>query len=241
MSRLLLLPNSLAEEISPDIFSPEMAEKISHIDGLIAESERRARRFLKCFSYSKERSFRDIPIRLLNEHTKDLEELLQPLQSGETWGLISDGGLPCLADPGANLVAKARRKSIEIEVFPGPSSMIYTLMLSGFPAQSFAFHGYFPKDKEKRERLVIKLTRRSLEERAPQIFIEAPYRCHHRLQELVLLLPDNALLCIGCDIMEPTQSVMSLPIHKWKKIALPDVRKRPTVFIFYMMNSATSS
>lgn len=233
MGKLILFPNSLAEDISADTFSAEMVKKIASIDGLIVESEKRARKFLKCFSFTEDRTFRDIPLVTLNEHTQDLSELTGPLKKGETWGLISDGGLPCLADPGANLVARLLAEDVKIEAMPGPSSFLHTLMLSGFPAQSFAFHGYFPKDKNNRKEFIQTILRRSEKENAPQLFIEAPYRSHHRFEELLEILSENVYLCIGADIMMQTEFVKTARISDWRKNAKPNLKKRPTVFILY--------
>ena len=149
---LLLLPNLLGELPHPEIFLPQSVFKaVSTIDGLIAESETCGRRYLKRFETKK--SYQDTPVALLNEHTpsEDLDFLLEPILKGERWGLISDAGLPCIADPGFELVRRARLKGIPIQAFVGPSSILMGLMLSGLPAQKFTFQGYLDKTPVKRE------------------------------------------------------------------------------------------
>ena len=137
---LLLLPNVLSEEESTFChLALDLGKKIGSLDGLIAESEKGGRRYLKRFTFPEGRTFRDVPIRLLNEHTesKQLNELLDPILKGETWGIVSDAGLPCIADPGALLVSLARKKGVNIEAISGPSSVFLALMLSGLSAQKF--------------------------------------------------------------------------------------------------------
>src|SRR5690606_19465422 len=131
-------------------FTPDLVLHVSKIDGIIAESPKGARRFLRHFSFEKFSHISEIPTLLLNEHTHEKEkiELLAPLLKGETWGLVSDAGLPCIADPGSDLVFLARTKGIAIQSFPGPSSILMALQLSSLPAQSFAFHGYAKKKPE---------------------------------------------------------------------------------------------
>jgi 16S rRNA (cytidine1402-2'-O)-methyltransferase len=232
---LLLLPNVLDPEAS-DLLSlpPAVAHAVQKIDGLIAESEKGGRYFLRRFSFPAPKTFRDIPIRLLNEHTteKELDALLELLLKGEQWGLVSDCGLPCLADPGAKLVFQARKHGVNIEAFPGPSSIVLALMLSGLSAQSFAFHGYLEREPEKLSVQIKKLQRRASEEKATQVFIETPYRNQKLLQFLIEHLQDQTMLCVAWDLMLPSQEVVCLSIAAWKKQPLPPINKKPAVFCF---------
>ncbi|MCB1085175.1 MAG: 16S rRNA methyltransferase, partial [Chlamydiia bacterium] len=142
---LYLLPNVLDEEGNSAFLIPEaIKEVVAKLDGIIAESEKGGRKFLKAFHPD----FRSVPIILLNEHTTSIDALLSPLQKGERWGLISDAGLPVLADPGAKLVRRLHTLNIPIETFPGPSSIVYALQLSGLPGQRFVFNGYPPRDEK---------------------------------------------------------------------------------------------
>lgn len=209
MKTLYLLPNILHEEAKLDFIPPA-------IDAIIAESEKGARAFLKRFS------LKTMPIYLLNEHTRDLKELLNLRE--EKIGLISDCGLPCLADPGADFVHHVRKKGIEIQAFPGPSSIFLALMLSGMPAQAFTFHGYLERDSEKLLRQI-----RSFSKRMTHIFIEAPYRNQRLLEHLLKALQPQDRLCIAWDLTGPDQGVISESVEKWKTLQIPN--KKPAVFV----------
>ena len=218
---LHLMPNLLAEGLDPKAaFVPVLYDIIPTLDGIIGESERNTRRYLKLFT----ENFRDIPIRLLNEHTKDYNELLGPLVKGENWGLISDCGLPCLADPGAKLVSLARKRNLEIQAYPGPSSIIQALMLSGFSGQSFAFHGYLPRDPKKREAKLKQLVQAVRKERQTQVFIEAPYRNNPMRDALIRQVPKDVSVLAIYDIMFETQTVVDVKTE-------PDLHKKPAIFL----------
>ena len=231
---LLLLPNVLGEVTHHDPFLPAgVAKAVASLDGLIAESERAGRRFLDRFETKK--PTRDIPLALFNEHTPDddLDFLLEPIAAGERWGLISDGGLPCIADPGAKLVWRARERGIAIRAFIGPSSIYLGLMLSGLPGQQFAFNGYLPKEPNKRNEELQRLEKRSNAEKMTQIFIEAPYRNKHMLESLLETLNERTRLCVAWDLTLPTQGVLSQTVTQWKKSPLPNLDKRAAIFLFH--------
>jgi 16S rRNA (cytidine1402-2'-O)-methyltransferase len=232
---LLLLPNLLDDKApSHHDFIPSSVDKaVASLDGLIAESEKAGRRFLKRFSFPPPKTFRDVPLHLLNEHTssKELEELFVLVQKGGVWGVVSDCGLPCLADPGAKLVFLARQKGIEVRAFPGPSSIMLALMLSGFSGQAFAFHGYLPKEKEALKQKILSLQDRAKKEQSTQIFIEAPYRTLKLLETLVATLSDHTLLCLSWDLTMPTEGVISSTVKKWKSSSYPFLEDKPAVFL----------
>ena len=226
--KLILLPNLLNEESSHELFLPPIVkEAMAGIQGIFAESEKEARRYLKRFLPH----FREIPIKLLNEHTQKnaLKELLAPVLNKQTWGIISDAGLPCLADPGHQLVALAHSYGIEVEAFLGPSSLILGLMLSGLPAQRFAFHGYLPQQECD---LKTQLRKLEQQEDTTQLFIETPYRNQKMLETLLTTLKDKTTLCVAWDLTMPSQQVVSQPVSTWKKMTLPQIHKKPAVFVF---------
>lgn len=225
---LYLLPNLLADHESHAAYLPSSVDAaVSRICGLIAENEKEGRRFLRRFQYEG-RTFRDIPIRLLNEHTtpSQKKELLNEVFQKSPWGLISDCGMPCLADPGADFVLMAREKGIPIETFAGPSSILLALVLSGLGGQHFTFHGYLPKEEPQLTQEIKKL------EKTPSthLFIETPYRNQKLLEKLLSALHDETWLCVACDLTLPSQFVETKKIKDWKKKALPDINKRPAVF-----------
>jgi len=228
---LHLLPNLLDDSLEHTSFVPKSVDAVvMTMDGLIAESEKSARAFLKRFSFVLPKSFRDVPIRLLNEHTQESElaALLLPIERGESWGLVSDCGLPCLADPGANLVLLAHKHGVKVRSYPGPSSIILALQLSGLSGQCFAFHGYPEKEKGEMQRQV-----RMLEAvRGTHIFIEAPYRSLKFLEQLLGYLSDRTLLCIASDLSLPTESILTQSVADWKRQKMPDLHKHPAIFLF---------
>ena len=141
---LYLLPNLLDGELSHDAYLPISVDRaISSLDGIIAESEKEARRYLRRFMPHEQMA--KLPIKLLNEHTKSAElvQMIEPIVQGERWGLLSDAGLPCLADPGAPLVLLAHERHLQVVAFPGPSAIILALQLSGLNGQRFAFPWLF--------------------------------------------------------------------------------------------------
>jgi 16S rRNA (cytidine1402-2'-O)-methyltransferase len=236
---LYILPNSLGGPVA-DILPPQVAKVAQQLDGLIAESDRGGRRFLEQFQGLK-RAPHQIPIALLNEHTKvhgpekaeALDWLLEPLLKGETWGLVSDAGLPCLADPGSALVARARQRGIAIHVLSGPSAPLLALLASGLPAQKFVFHGYAPKEPEARQSWV----QGQLGESITHLCIEAPYRNAAMLETLIQQLPAESLLGLVLDVTLPSEEVLVTTVSQWRERLAQgkvpaDLKSRPAVFLF---------
>jgi 16S rRNA (cytidine1402-2'-O)-methyltransferase len=222
---LYLLPNLLSADADPEAtFVPQVAKVTLTLQGLIAESHKVGRQFLHRFGKS------ELPHLLLNEHTQpnELEALLAPIKRGERWGLISDAGLPCLADPGAALVLRARQEQVSVQALPGPSSIPLALMLSGLPAQSFTFHGYLERDSARLQQQLLSLQK----QKTTHLFIEAPYRNDKLLQTLIRTLHPEKLLCIASNLTSPSQLLMTHPIRQWKQLTLPPL-PNPTLFLFY--------
>jgi len=240
---LLLLPNVLGDVRHAEVFLPVSVFKaMQTIDGLIAESDIEGRRFLKRFETKKPAM--EIPIALFNEHTpeKDIDFLLEPIVAGERWGFVSDAGLPCIADPGSKLVMRANQRGIPVQAFVGPSSILMALMLSGLSGQKFYFHGYIDKDQGKRAEQIKRMAKKAEEEKCTQIFMEAPYRNKHTLSTLLETLPEHAYLCVAWDLTMPTQGILTQRIAHWKKCTLPNLEKKPAIFLVSYINSeATKS
>lgn len=174
-----------------------------------------------------------MPIALFNEHSQegDIDFLLEPIRRGERWGLISDAGLPCIADPGSKLVMRARQSGIVVQAFVGPSSLLIALMLSGLPGQRFSFLGYLSKEAEERQQQINNVEKKSKKENATQIFIETPYRNMQLLEALLSELDDETLLCVAWDLTLPTQGVVSQKVQLWKKSPLPNLAKKNAIFL----------
>jgi 16S rRNA (cytidine1402-2'-O)-methyltransferase len=228
--KLIILPNVLDRSLPHAPVLPEaLKETVQTLQGLIAESEKEARYFLRRFLPHDQMS--TLPLALLNEHTTEsaLKDLLKPmLDKNETWGLISDAGLPCIADPGAPLVFLARQKNIAIEAVPGPSSIILALQLSGFSGQSFSFHGYLPKEENELKIKLLELEKNS--RTTTQIWIEAPYRTEKMVHFLLQTLHPSTYFCLAEELTFPTQKITTLSIQDWKKETI-QIGKKPAVFL----------
>lgn len=229
---LFLLPNLLGPHEDHTLFLPKSVdETVGKLDGLIAESEKEARYFLRRFLPREK--WVSLPLALLNEHTslQEIDTLLKPLLKGEKWGLISDCGLPCLADPGALLVSHAHKFSINVIALPGPSSIIMALMLSGFSGQRFTFHGYIAKEEIERKKELKKWEKRAQEEKETQIFMEAPYRNLATFQSCLATLSDTSKLCVAWNLTAPDQGLRSFSLKDWKKQEIPPLHKVPALFL----------
>ncbi len=231
---LYLFPNLLAELESHASQLPHSVDvAVAQITSLIAENEKEGRRFLRRFQYPPPKTFRDISIFLLNEHTTDSDkkELMKEMRKGGIWGLVSDCGMPCLADPGADVVLMARQSGIKVETFAGPSSILLALVLSGLGGQHFTFHGYLPKEEPQLIAELKRLEKLSSKEKSTHLFIETPYRNGRMVEKILSTLEPQSWLCIACDLSAPTEYVQTRRIKEWNKNPLPQIDKRPAVFV----------
>ena len=226
----------LLAKIIPDTVQA-MTAQLSYF---VAENAKTTRAYLKFLgqSYPLKLVIQDIQISELNVNTpeKALEGLIQPLLQGHDVGLISEAGVPAVADPGANLVRLAHQKGIAVRPLVGPSSLLLGLMGSGLNGQSFAFHGYLPTDVALRAKRIKELEDRSKKEKQTQLLIETPYRNAAMLEALANTCHSATLICVATDLSLPTESIQTRSASDWKKrIAanqLPDFHKKPTVFLF---------
>jgi len=229
---LLLFSNLLGDLPHHEPYLPSSVDKaVKTIDGLIAESEKEGRRFLSRFGLEKPVHL--IPIALLNKHTgdEDIDFLLEPVCNGERWGVISDAGMPCIADPGAKLVRRAKHLGLPVQFFVGPSAIMMALVLSGFSGQAFSFHGYLSKENLEVAREIKKMEKQVQQSGATQIWMERPY-CNQRHLELILgELQDSTQLCIAWNLTLQGQSVITQSVEQWKKSPLPNLDKKPAVFL----------
>ncbi len=230
--RLILFPVPIgAEDIASSLPALNM-ELLASCHTFIVEELRTARRFLKKVGYPY--AIDDTVFFELNEHTspEDIGNYLDAIERGENIGLLSEAGLPCVADPGAMITRVAQRRGIEVVPLVGPSSLMLALMASGFNGQSFAFNGYLPVDKSKRAATIRHLEERLHREHQTQIFIEAPYRNNQMLEALSTVLQPNTMICVACDLTLPTQYIRSLSAAKWQKEREKvNLHKRNTVFL----------
>ncbi len=229
---LLLLPNLIADHKHHELFLPSSVDKaMQTIDGLIAESEKAGRRFLGRFQTKK--PAHEIPLAVYNKNIadQDLDFFLEPMVKGERWGLISDSGLPCIADPGAKIVFRAKQLGIQVQAFVGPSSITLALMQSGLNGQAFCFHGYLDKDLEKLGQKILELETESRRRNMTQIFMERPYSNRKTLEKLLSVLRDNTLLCIASELTAQDQMALTQTVAVWKKSPLPNLDNKNTLFL----------
>jgi 16S rRNA (cytidine1402-2'-O)-methyltransferase len=228
---LYLIPVTLGEDNITQVLPPDVVNITQRLDNFVVESEKSARHFLSTIKTI--RPVRELNLNLLNEHTeqKDVNALLAPLLAGKDVGLMSDAGCPGVADPGAKLVELAHQKGIRVIPFVGPSSILLSLMASGFNGQQFTFLGYLPVDKTQRNQKLKEIEKRSLTNKETQIFIETPYRNQHMLEAIMSVCQPNTKLCIACDVSLTTELISSKTIASWRKSPLPDLHKRPTIFL----------
>ena len=210
---------------------PEVVSIAQQLNTFVVESEKSARHFLSTIKTAK--PVRELTLNLLNEHTEDkfISDLLKPLLEGTDIGLMSDAGCPGVADPGARLVELAHQKGIRVVPFVGPSSILLSMMASGLNGQQFSFLGYLPVEKAQRNQKLKDIEKRSLTHKETQLFIETPYRNQHMLDAILSVCQLNTRLCIACDISLATEMIITKTIAGWKKSPLPDLHKRPTVFL----------
>ena len=232
MGILYLIPNTLGQSNIDNVLPSYNISVAKNLRHFIVENVRSARRFLKMLD--RDIVIDDLSFYELNRHTPPdrIAELLLPIYEGHSMGIISEAGCPAIADPGADVVSIAQRKNRRVVPLVGASSIILSLMASGFNGQSFAFVGYLPIDKKARIQRLKQLESRASSERQTQIFIETPYRNNQLVQDMVATLKPDTLLCIASELTADTESVKTLPIAEWAKQQI-DINKRNTIFLIY--------
>ena len=229
---LYLIPVTLGDTAIEKVLPAHNKEIILGIKHFIVEDVRSARRFLK----KVERSINidELTFYPLNKHTspEDISGYLKPLQAGESMGVISEAGCPAVADPGADVVAIAQRKNLKVVPLVGPSSIILSVMGSGFNGQSFAFHGYLPIDPNERIKRIKTLEQRIYAEDQMQLFIETPYRNNKMMEDIVKNCRPQTKLCIAANITCEDEYIKTKTIKEWQG-KLPDLSKIPCIFLIY--------
>jgi 16S rRNA (cytidine1402-2'-O)-methyltransferase len=219
---------------------PREVQRItSGLSYFVAENAKTTRAYLKLVAMSMplKHPLQDILIKELNVNTRssELPSLLVPLLEGTDAGLISEAGVPAVADPGADLVRLAHAKGIRVRPLVGPSSILLAVMASGLNGQSFAFNGYLPVDADNRSKRLKELEKRSRQEKQTQVFIETPYRNTALLEALASSCQADTLICVATDLSLATESIQTASAVQWKHLLKenkePDFHKKPTVFL----------
>lgn len=230
---LYLFPVPLSDSTRPsEVLPPANIELIRQIRHFVVENIRSARRFLKRVDPAID--INCLTFDVLDEHTpvESVDTLLAPLLAGEPVGVVSEAGCPAVADPGADLVAAAQRRGLKVVPLVGPSSILLSLMGSGFNGQSFAFLGYLPIEAPRRSAAFRQMEQRISREKQTQIFIETPYRNNRLISELCRSLPGNLRLCVASDVTGRRESILTRPLSEWAR-AEYNYDKIPTIFLLY--------
>ncbi len=229
---LYLLPVTLGDTSVEQVLPTYNREIILQIKHFIVEDVRSARRFLK--KVDRDINIDELTFYPLNKHTSPeaISGYLKPLIEGNSMGVISEAGCPAVADPGADVVAIAQRKNLRVIPLVGPSSIILSVMASGFNGQSFAFHGYLPIEPAERAKRIKELESRIYSESQTQLFIETPYRNNKMLEDLLHNCRPQTKLCVAANITCEGEYIKTRTIKEWKG-KLPDLSKIPCIFLIY--------
>jgi len=230
--KLYLIPTTLGDTEPLEVMPLSVKKVIEHLDYFVVENEKSARRFIKKITPSKAQP--SLNLMLLDKYSDDIEtqNYLDVCEQGVSVGLLSEAGVPAVADPGSTIVKLAHEKGIQVVPLVGPSSILMAMMASGMNGQNFAFNGYLPIDKSDRKRAIKELEKISRDKNQSQLFIETPYRNEKMLDDLRATLSADTRVCVACDITLPTEYIKTLTIKEWKNVKT-DLHKRPTIFIIH--------
>ncbi|EAS19632.1 SAM-dependent methyltransferase [Nonlabens mediterrranea] len=233
--KLYLIPVTLGDINPFEVLPLSIKKVVENINHYVVENEKTARRFIKSVVPSKPQP--DLVLFPINKYTdpSEIPSYLEPCLQGKDMGVMSEAGVPGVADPGADVIKIAHQKGIQVVPLVGPSSILMAVMASGLNGQNFAFCGYLPIDKMERRKKIKELENRSLIEQQSQLFIETPYRNNKMMEELLLQLHPSTEVCIACDITLPTEYIKTMSVNLWKK-QVPDLHKRPTIFMIHKNN-----
>ena len=230
VGKLYLFPSPLGDNEPREVIPGPVLDRMLEIRTFVVEEVRTARRFLSRAGLKGH--IGELEFHELNEHTqpKEVEALAALFENGQDVGLITEAGLPAVADPGALLVALCHRRGIEVVPFTGPSSLMLALMASGLDGQSFAFCGYLPAKTDERRSAIRTVEKRSSQRHQTQLFIETPYRNDSLMADLLASCRDDTRLCIAADLTLPTATIRTRTVREWKKAPI-EIGKRPCVFL----------
>jgi 16S rRNA (cytidine1402-2'-O)-methyltransferase len=227
-AKLYLIPTLLGNQQPDSVIPLKTLEITKTLRYFIVEELRTARRYLRLID--KNFPIDECNFFVLNEHTSDseFEEFLNPIEKGFDIGLMSEAGLPCIADPGSKIVLLAHKKRYSVATLAGSSSIILALVASGLNGQNFTFNGYLPVKPAERFEMIKKLEKKSLNG-AAQFFMETPYRNNQTLEAILTACSNNTYLCVAADISLPTESISTKKISEWKKQTI-NLKDRLVVF-----------
>ncbi len=227
---LYLVPTVLGDTPPSEVIPASVFGVLNRLKHYIAEDIRTARRFLKKAGSSV--PIDDIQFMELNKYTNEneLAGFLQYAKAGFDTGLLSEAGVPCVADPGSRITALAHKSGIRVIPLTGPSSIILALMASGLNGQNFTFHGYLPVRSGERNKILKKLEQESALKSQAQVFMETPYRNMQIMDAIISVCKPSTLLCIASDLTLESEFISTRSVSQWGK-KRPDIHKRPAIFI----------
>ncbi len=227
---LYLIPVPISDSPADEVIPRSQIDLLNRLEHFIVEDIRTARRQLRKMGFTG--VIDDLSFYLLNEHTADseLHKLLLPLESGHSTGLMSEAGLPGVADPGSEYIRLVHQSGFRVRPLVGPSSIFLALMASGLNGQQFRFQGYLPVKKDMRIRELRKLEKKSAETGETQIFMETPYRNMAVFEDIISHCKPSTLLCIAADITDDIEWIRTKTIAEWKNNR-PDIHKHPAIFV----------
>ncbi len=232
-SALYLVPVPISGAPVSDVIPEGNLAVVGQLRHFIVENLRTARRYLRHVDPAF--PIADCTFSVLDRHTgpEEVGAMLDPLRRGEPVGVMSEAGCPAVADPGSHPVEIAQREGFKVVPLVGPSSILMSLMASGFNGQGFAFHGYLPIDGAERRKALKRLESESASRQMTQIFIETPYRNNRMVALLSEALSPATMVCVACDITDPErEEVVAARAADWKKKKY-DYDKRPAIFLLY--------
>lgn len=227
---LYLIPTPISESNST---SDEIRAAIKECDYFVVENVRTARRFIASLKLGV--VIDELEFVELSEHTdsSEISQILEPIVKGRKTALMSEAGLPCVADPGSLLVAAAHSAGVRVVPFIGASSIMLALMASGASGQSFAFNGYLAVKSDQRVKEIRGFEQRAVKEAQTQIFIETPYRNLSLFADFLSTLHPQTMLTIACDLTAKSEYIATQRVEQWRKSKKPDINKRPAIFIVW--------
>jgi 16S rRNA (cytidine1402-2'-O)-methyltransferase len=228
--RLYLIPAPVSDSAVSDYIPANVREIINSLKYFVVEDLRTARRYISKLKIDT--PIDDLNFSLLNEHTdiKTVSLLLNPVFQGYDLGLLSDAGMPCIADPGEELVRAAHSGDITVIPLVGPSSIFLALAASGLSGEKFSFEGYLPAKVPDLIKTLKKLEQQSKQDNQSKIFIETPYRSSKIFETMLNTCSPDTLLCVACDITSPDEHIKTRQVREWKK-NIPQLNKKPCIFI----------
>lgn len=234
-AQIYLIPCTIAPDTQQQVIPEQTRQVLLQVNYYLVENVRTARRFIASL---KIRDVSTIDFKVLDKRTSmaQLDELLVPLKSGYSVGIISEAGCPAIADPGNKVVTWAHQHGIKVAPLVGPSSILLALMGSGLNGQHFEFHGYLPIDKIRRAKTIKYLEQESSKTGKCQIFMETPYRNRAMAESLLKYCQGDTLVCFAVELTSKNERILTKTVNQWKR-GLPELHKKPVIFLIQANSS----